>query len=906
MAETTNWHAQTVEATLQELHTTLEGLAPDQVETARQTFGSNALPPPHTRNPVQVFFDQFRSALIYILVVAGLISLLVQAWRDAAVIFGVVILNAIIGYRQERQATSAMSALLRLSPQDVNVFRGGQEHRIPIEAVVVGDIVTLATGDQVPADGRWVETLNLRLNEASLTGESAPVNKTIDAQAAHTPIQDQRNMGWRGTIVVAGRGRLLVTATGGRTRFGSIVVSLQSVSDGETPFQKKLASFSRRLAIAVLIMGLAVFLVGIARDFPFEAMFLLAVSLIVSIIPEGLPVVMTIAMAYGMWAMAKRHAIVRKLVAVETLGAVTVVATDKTGTLTYGQMMLEKAWVDGRSFHLTGEGYRPEGDVFLDDKKISPREQPGLSLLLRLGALNNDARFTTGQHDERIPIGDPTELALVVAAEKSGWQKAELEATHPRLGEFPFDYKKKYMVTWHQDEHDQRLVIIKGAPQAILAVCSQRWHGGGYLPLGDADRAAVMETYERWAGEALRGLAIAYIRRGSQDTFQSMEALAGQFTFVGLVGIQDALRPEAKQTIQIMRQAGIRTIMLTGDFLQTGRAVAERIDLLKGAGPEALLDGAEVDGMDDEQLRKRLPRVRVGTRLTPEHKLRIATALKQTGEIVAMTGDGINDVPALTTADVGIAVGRDSSDAAKEAADVVLVDGNYAVITTAIAEGRRIFRNIRRVMYYLLASNFGELILIGGAMLGGLPVPLLPTQIIWLNAITDPFLGIALAREPQSPTVMQEQPQDPQAPIIRQTVWIRIIITAMTVGLSGFAVFLYAQASGRTETHVYALTLTAIALAQWFTAFTSRSSRRSMFALPVSRAMVGALATVVIMHVAILYVPLLAQLFQVAPLTPVEWLIAISAGIPVVVVEELRKWIIRSGWFGVIRRPRTA
>lgn len=891
------WHALSVERALQELGSTLEGLAPDQVESSRRQSGSNILPPPRERTRWQVFFDQFRNALIYILIVAGAISFSVGEWQDSLVIMVVVLLNAVIGFRQEIQASRAMAALLKLTPQFVQVVRQDQSREIPAEDLVVGDVVMLESGDALPADGRWVVAVSLRVNESSLTGESVAVEKNQEPQAEHTGIQDQRNMGWRGTVVVGGRGKLLVTAVGGQTRFGEIVAKLQQIDHGPTPFQKKLNLFARRLAVVTLGLGLIIFLLGTARNLPFQEVFLLAVSMIVSIIPEGLPVVITLALANGMWAMARRHAIVRKLVAVETLGAVTFVATDKTGTLTYGEMMLTRALIDGRAYHLTGEGYRPEGDVFLQDRKILGREDAGLSLVLRLGVLNNDGRVTIASDNQRRLIGDPTELALLVAAEKIGWNKVDLDGAHPRIGEFPFDFKKKYMITWHSagpNQTDQVLVVLKGAPQEVLRLCGRRWTADGPKDLTDVDRAGVMEVFEQWADQALRGLAVAYFELPGPSSPLAEPQLHGQFILAGLVGLQDSIRPEAAEAIRRMHQAGIATMMVTGDYRVTGRAIAVNLGLLTGDDSQALLDGSEIDQMTDQQLRSRLPQVRVATRLTPEHKLRIAKQIKQNGEIVAMTGDGINDVPALLEANVGVAVGQGASDAAKEVADILLIDGNFQTITAAIAEGRRIFRNIRRVIYYLLATSLGELVLIMAALLSGWPLPLLPTQIIWLNFITGPFLGIALVREPMSPTVMQEKPHSPQDPIVTRNMWGRIIGTGLTIAAGAWLVFAVGLGSDTSPTKLYSLVLTTVVMAELMNAFTARSSKRSILSkLGSNRGMVTAALGVIGLQAAILYFPPAAAIFHIEPISLTEWLWVTLAALPVLLVEEARKWWIR-------------
>lgn len=901
MTETKNWHALTTAELFQRLSTGTDGVHAAQVQSIRAHLGSNSLPPVRSRSSGLVFLDQFRSSLIYILLVATLVSMILGEWKDAIVILGVVLLNAIIGWRQELQSSEAVAKLLQLTPQLVLVERDGVEQEIPADELVVGDLVVVETGDSIPADGRWIEALNIRVNEAALTGESVPVSKQSEPLPLETDLGERRNMAWRGTLVVAGRGLFIVTSVGLNTRFGAIVATIQSRPPETTPFQRKIAAFARRLAVATLFLGLIIFFMGLARNLPFQEVFLLAVSMIVSIIPEGLPVVITVAMSYGLWAMAKRQAIVRKLVAVETLGAVTVVATDKTGTLTYGEMMTEKLWVDQQTFRFTGQGYNPAGDIMLGDQTIVDREHEGLSLALRIGALNNDGRFSLRSDGARQAIGDPTELALVVAADKAGWPKHELELAHPRVGEFPFDFKKKYMVTWHKLTAAETLVTMKGAPHEVLQHCRTRWTRSGPQPLGDAHKAQVMEIYERWAGEALRGLAVAQLVVPTNDAFDPSKAF-GQFMFVGLFGLADSLRPEADDAIKRMHQAGIRVMMMTGDYQKTGIAIGQRLGLIASPRPEQLLDGGEVDRLDDRALRQRLHHARIGTRLTPDHKFRIAKLFKQEQHIVAMTGDGINDVPALLEADVGVAVGSSASDAAKESADIVLVDGNFESITAAIAEGRRIFRNIRRVIYYLLATSFGELLLIMTALVAGWTLPLLPTQILWLNFITGPFLAIALTREPMSPTVMRERPHDPRAPIVTAAMWHRILLTGTTIAGSALVVFAIARATDLPDEKKFALVLTSMVMAEMMNAIMARSSKTSVFRRwNANRAMGPAMLGVLLLHLTILYLPAAAAVFNIAPLSVGEWLLVFAASLPIMLVEEIRKWIIRRAYDA---RPR--
>lgn len=896
------WHALTTAELFQRLGTGTDGVHAAQVDTIRAHLGSNQLPPAGHRSAGLVFLDQFRSSLIYILLVATIVSAALGEWKDAFVILTVVLLNAIIGWRQELQSSEAVAKLLQLTPQLVLVERDGIEQEVPADELVPGDLVVVETGDSIPADGRWIEALNIRVNEAALTGESVPVSKQSEPLPAATELGERRNMAWRGTLVVAGRGQFIVTDVGLKTRFGAIVATIQSRPPETTPFQRKLAAFARRLAIVTLFLGLVIFFLGLARNLPFQEVFLLAVSMIVSIIPEGLPVVITVAMSYGMWAMAKRSAIVRKLVAVETLGAVTVVATDKTGTLTYGEMMVEKLWIDRQSFHFTGQGYNPNGDILLSNQPVVEREHEGLALALRAGALNNDGRFSLRPDGTRQAIGDPTELALVVAADKAGWPKHDLELAHPRSGEFPFDFKKKYMVTWHKLSPTETLVTMKGAPSEVLEHCRMHWTRTGLQPLGDTQRAEVMAVYERWAGEALRGLAVAQLIVPANNDFDPMKAF-GQFTFIGLFGIADSLRAEADDAILRMHRAGIRVMMMTGDYQKTGIAIGQRLGLITTPRPEQLLDGAEVDGLDDRALRQRLHHARIGTRLTPDHKFRIAKLFKQEQQIVAMTGDGINDVPALLEADVGIAVGASASDAAKESADIVLIDGNFESITAAIAEGRRIFRNIRRVIYYLLATSFGELLLIMTALIAGWSLPLLPTQILWLNFITGPFLAIALTREPMSPTVMIERPHDPRAPIVTSSIWHRILLTGSTIAASALVVFAIGRSTDLPDEKIYALVLTAMVVAEMMNSIMARSSKTSIFRRwNTNSAMGPAILGVLGLHLLILYVPAAAAVFKIAPLTFGEWMFVVAAALPILLVEETRKWWIRRAYNALPQR----
>lgn len=894
MAETPIWHTLTINEVLEHLHSRRHGLEDHQLERHRQRWGSNLLPPPPTDSAIKIFISQFRSALVGILLTAAAIAYYLREWRDGTVIIGVVLLNAIIGWRQEFQAGQAIHQLLQLSPARSHVLRHGEDHDTASEELVVGDIVLLQTGDRIPADGRWVETLNLRVNEATLTGESAPVSKITDPLPPSIPFAEQKNNGWRGTTVVAGHGVLVITNVGTATRFGAILSSLRTIDNSPTPLQQQLASFSRQIAVITLVIGLLLFWLGIARGWPAGDVFLLSVSMIVSIIPEGLPVVITMAMAWGMRAMAKKQALVTKLSAIETLGSMTVLIADKTGTLTYGEMVAEKLWVSGRTYQFSGHGYATKGQVFQDRQPVDPSADASLRLALQIGALNNDSRLAYDKAGNQAPIGDPTELALLVAAIKGSWDVMRLNEDMPRVGEFPFDYRKKMMTTWHHDKQGDTWVTVKGAPQEVMALCKYIWEDNGPRPLTPTDRAVISTIYDQWAVQAHRGLAVAFSHWPKQQRTVREDEVGHELVFVGLFALNDAVRADAAAAIKLMKRAGIRTIMATGDARLTAEAIGRRIGILDDQSMEALADGSEIDKWSDTELLHRLHRLRITTRLTPDNKLRIARVLKQAGEVVGMTGDGINDVPALMEASVGIAVGRQCSDAAKEAADIILVDAQLANIGAAVAEGRRIFQNIRRVMGYLLASNGGELVLIACAIISGLPLPLLPAQIIWLNAITDPLMGMSLAREPIGPGLMITPPPNPRAPIVNARQWRRVALNASMIGLASLVLFTYLRTTGRSTDSIYAVTLTGMALAEWLAAMNFRSAGRSLrYILTRNRSMVIAFFSVLSMQTIILYVPPLARMFHVTGLTPMEWLLVLAAAAPVIIIEEIRKLFMR-------------
>ncbi len=891
---TVPWHSLAIADVSQRLETTLGGLTSAEAIRRLRTGGPNAIEHRGPPASLMLLLAQFASPLIAILFVAVAIAFIVGEHTDAFVILAIVFFNALVGFWQERRANEAMEKLRSLTPPEVHVLRDGREQLIPTEQVVPGDVVILETGVIVPADGRLIEAVNLKINEAIFSGESVAMEKGIDPIPAATPDADRKNVAWRATTVVYGRGQLLITATGMGTRFGEIVRSVGGSKKSATPFQRHLNSFSRRLTVFILILGALVFGLGLARSLPVTEMFLLSISLVVSLVPEGLPVVITLTLAVGMWQLAKRKALIRKLAAVETLGSVTTIAADKTGTLTFGQMMVEEIVAGPRRLSVSGEGYAAHGDFYLDGKPMDPQSVPEIALALKVGLLCNDARFSLQENGDPLPIGDPTEIALLVAAEKAGFNHQKLDETLPRVGEFPFDFNLRTMTTFHGVADGRQLIAVKGAPRQILDLCAAQLVDGKVVPLTEERKSAVRAEYERMASRALRGLALAYAE--TRDDWRSLttQHLKSKLVYLALFGLKDPIRPEARETVEQAQAAGIRVLMLTGDYRVTAESVGQQIGLLRAGDRDALMDGADLAQLDDAAVRQRLPGLRVASRLSPEQKLRIARLLKQNGEVVAMTGDGINDAPALTEADIGVAIGSQATDAAKESAEMVVTDGNLSSIVAAVAAGRTIYRNIQRVLLYLLASNFAELLLILFALAGNLPLPLLPTQVIWLNAVTDPFLGLALAREPAKTTVLQEPPRPRQQPIVGLAQWSRILLVALTIALSSYAAFLIGLARGDSSEQVFALTLTTIALGEWLSAFVFRSSRRSIFRLATSnRALFGALVIVVCLQVLMLSVPRFAAGMHVVALGAGDWLLAIGLSLPVLAVDEIRKLILR-------------
>ncbi|MFC2157067.1 calcium-translocating P-type ATPase, SERCA-type [Acidobacteriota bacterium] len=740
-----DFYNKSVEETLAVLNTTVEGLPLEEARSRRDKFGPNILEDPKKISVFRLMLSQFSSPLIWILFGAAGISLVIGEAADAAVIGVIILLNALVGFLQEYNAERAIEALKRMASMNAVVQRDGREMEIDAADVVPGDVIKLEAGFKVPADARLFEIANLQTQESSLTGESLPVQKNLKVYKADLVLGDQKNMVFAGTTAVNGRGTAIVTSTGMDTRIGKVASLIQSAPTTLTPLQKQLRNLGKWLGLLTLAICSVVFLSGIIKGEPLVDFFFVAVSLAVAAIPEGLPAVVTVALALGIKKMARRNALIRKLPSVETLGSTTIICTDKTGTLTLNEMTVKKLFVDGQIVEVEGLGYEAKGTF--------SSHTPSLTQLLKIGALNNDAQIEEKEGSCQV-IGDPTEGALLVSAAKSGLSHESLEDKFPRVNEVTFSSERKRMTTVHRSG-EEFLVLTKGAPDILLPLCKKILDKGRIRPIEETDFTQILQMNQAFAQEALRVLGFAYREASTGEADESTEQ---DLIWVGLQGMIDPPRPEIKDSINKCRAAGIRVVMITGDFMGTAVAIAHDLGI-KGRA----VSGEELRKID---LDKEVSGINVYARVNPEDKLRIVETLQKKGYVVAMTGDGINDAPALKTADIGIAMGITGTDVAKEASDMILLDDNFTSIVSAVEEGRAIFDNIRKFVNYLLSSNIGEVLVVFVAILMGLPLPLLAVQILWINLITDGLPALALGIDPPAAGIMERKPRPPRSNIM--------------------------------------------------------------------------------------------------------------------------------------------
>jgi Ca2+-transporting ATPase len=864
------------------------------------THGANELPEAPPVSPFRILLSQFSSLIVWVLIGAAVISGLLEDWIDAAAIVAIVFLNGLLGFVQEFRAERSLAALRKMSVAMARVIRDGAILSIPARELVPGDLILLEAGDRVPADARLIYTANYQSQEASLTGESTPVRKgTGVLEGADVPVADQTNMVFMGTTAVSGKARALVVSTALRTELGRIAAMIQQASEAEraeTPLQRRLEQFGYTLLWLALAVVAVVFVLGYWRGEPLLAMFLTSVSLAVAAVPEGLPAVVTITLALGVTRMVKRHALIRKLPAVETLGSATVICTDKTGTLTKNEMTVTKLFVGGEAFDVTGEGYEPIGEI---REASSPAPLPltshpsrlpeGLSRLLTASVLCNGATVRQENGTWQV-IGDPTEGALLVAAAKVALIKEDLERTAPFEDEIPFDAERK-MMTVIRRTGEGRKAYVKGAPDVLVSRCTHRLTLNGLIePLSDQHRQAILDINASLAQQALRVLAVAHRRLDDSLSALHADLVERELVFLGLFAMKDPLRPEAAEAIRLCRDAGIRTVMITGDHKETAVAIAQELGLVDGNG--IALSGAEINNLTDEQLAQCAERVTVYARVSAEHKLRIVQALKRRGAIVAMTGDGVNDAPAIKAADIGVAMGLAGTDVTKEASDMVVTDDNFASIAAAVEEGRGVFDNIRKTVHFLLSCNVSEVLVMLFAALLGLPLPLLPIQILWMNLVTDGIPALALAVDPKAPDLMKRPPRPPEARLLDGGRLLAIGGEGLILGMIALGAFSYSlyglhQHLEQARTVVF----TVMVVAQLVHAFNCRSERLSLFQLGIgtNRMLVWAFLLSFAVQVAVLTVPAAAPVFKVAPLPIEDWALMGAMGVlPLLIMESVK------------------
>ncbi len=900
------WHAMSTTEALQRLESTPEGLSREEAVRRLERFGPNVLREEKGISPWEILLGQFKNFLILLLLAATLVSLFLGETLDAIVIFAIVIASALLGFYQEHRAERALQALKAMVSPVASVLRGGEELAIPSAEVVPGDVILLAAGDRIPADGRLLLAANVRIDEASLTGESSAVAK--EAGAVFPPdaaIGDRRNMVFAGTVQTYGRARVAVTATGMETEFGRIARMLQEVQDEPSPLAQKMDFIGKRLGVACLIISAVIMALGVLRGNPVLAMFIWGVSLAIAAVPEALAAVVTGALAIGVQRAARRKAIVRRLPAVETLGCTTVICSDKTGTLTKNEMTVRQLYVGDRILDVTGVGFEPSGKFVSDSQPLDPRDDVTLRRLLIAGALCNDARLVQADGGWHVK-GDPTEGALVVAAAKAKLDVGELRSLCPRVGEVPFESERKRMSTLHEDADGSLLAYLKGAPELLLERCTHWERQGRREPLTAETRRAIQEENDVMARAALRVLGVAYRSVGNPAPSCTADALEVDLTFLGLVGMIDPPREEVKLAIRSCREAGIRSVMVTGDHKLTAAAIAHELGLLGEGGKDSrrVLEGRDLERMTDADLTQIVEDVGVYARVSPEHKMKIVRAWKERGHVVAMTGDGVNDAPALKLADIGVAMGITGTDVTKEAADMVLMDDNFATIVAAVEEGRIIYDNIKKYLVYLLSANLGEIFVLGFAGLVGLPLPLIALQILWVNLTTDGPPALALGVEPPEPDLMRRPPRDPGESVFTTGMYVAMLGMGLIMFFGLVPVFyVYWQEEGLTKGQT--MVLASMILFELFRAFSCRSMRFTILRLGflTNRWMIVATATSFLMLLAVIYIPSWGRAFHTVPIGLGDWAVAVAVGGGGFVVVEVGKWLVERRRPGLERSP---
>jgi Ca2+-transporting ATPase len=896
-----HWHHLPVDEVVELLDADTEkGLDLFEAKHRMEQYGPNTISTKKGKGPLQRFLLQFHQPLIYILIASGLITAVLQEWVDSGVIFGVVLVNAIIGYIQEAKAVNALAALAKTMTSEATVLRGGKKTRISSIDLVPGDIVFLQSGDKVPADMRFLQIRNLQIDESALTGESVPVQKSVNQLAHDTGLADRKNMAYGSTLVTYGQGSGIVTATGDHSEVGRISQLISSAQDLATPLTRKIDHFSHILLYAILGLAGITVGVGLLRGQPLFDMFMAAVALAVGAIPEGLPAAVTITLAIGVSRMARKNAIIRKLPAVETLGSTSVICSDKTGTLTENQMTVKEIMAGGLWYEASGSGYNPfagqiHADSQADGADLDVTAHPALLECLRTAILCNDSMLVEKDGSWQVE-GDPTEGGLLTAARKGGQDISIIEKEMPRLDSIPFESEHQYMATLHDSQKGaSQRVYMKGAVEAILARCdSMLGEKGDTLELnGDA----VFNDVEKMAAQGLRVLAFATREMPVGTREIHHENVASGLTFLGLIGMIDPPRPEAITAVKVCQAAGIRIKMITGDHGLTAAAIAGQLGLGGAVQLDAravpVLTGSDLAKLSDSELIDAAEKTAVFARVTPEQKLRLVEALQARGQVVAMTGDGVNDAPALKQADIGVAMGITGTEVSKEAADMVLTDDNFSSIEAAVEEGRGVFDNLTKFIVWTLPTNLGEGLVILAAIFLGVTLPILPVQILWINMTTAGFLGLMLAFEPKEPDIMLRPPRDPKTPILTGQLISRILLVGGLLLLASFGLFQWELAAGATIAEARTVAVNVFVIVELFYLFNCRSLTKSIFRLGFFSNMwvFGGVAVMLLLQIVYTYLPLMNTLFQSAPISMESWSRILSAGVIAYLVVEFKKWL---------------
>ncbi|MEW6053280.1 MAG: HAD-IC family P-type ATPase [Nitrospirota bacterium] len=879
-----NWYQSTVKEIFEKLRVSESGLSDSEIKERLLQFGLNKFIEEEKTNRLKILIHQFTSPLIYILLIAGVVTIFLKEYIDSGVIFAVVILNAIIGYIQEYKAEESVRALKKMVVPKAKVLREGKEKEINSEDLVPGDIVLLASGVRVPADLRLFKTIELRVEEAMLTGESLPAEKvTSPIKEANLTPGDQKNMAFMGTIVVSGRAKGVVVETGHSTVLGQIATEVREVVVIKTPLQDKLMRFAKLIGILVIAFSALVFGVGMLLGGKASEMFMIAVATAVSAIPEGLPVAVTITMAIGVARMARRNAVIRKLPAVETLGSTTIIGSDKTGTLTKNEMTVRVVYDGEKAYRISGIGYEPKGEILYQLEPVDIKASANLLMVFRIGMLCNESSIYEEQGEFKVD-GDPTEGALIVSAMKAGLNLIEETRHYPQTAIIPFESEHGYMATLHRHS-GKKFIFVKGAPEKILDMCTE---------CAVKDKIEIKEILNKanlFAREGMRVLAMAYKEAPHDIDEITHHDIEGNLVYVGLQGMIDPPRTDVMDAVKGCKKAGIKVVMITGDHAATASAIAKMLGI--SSEESGVMTGKEIEAMSDDELFNKVKDISVFARVSPQHKLRIVEQLIRYGEVVAVTGDGVNDAPALRAAHIGIAMGKSGTDVAKEASDMVLADDNFASIFAAVEEGRVVYDNIKKVTLFLISCGLGELIAIIGTIVMGYPIPYIPAQILWLNLVTNGLQDVALAFEPAERGVLNRSPRNPKEGILSSLMVQRTLLMGITLAAGTLFLFISNLNAGVPLERARTIALTTMVFFQFYQAFNCRSETRSIFKMsPISNPLLFiSMIAAFLAQLSVIYVPAFQWVFRTVPITMNEWVQIFLVSTTVILVVEMDKWI---------------